>query len=141
MTPNIYRTHTNVALRPEHVGQDVRLSGWVHRKRDHGQLLFIDLRDHYGITQVVFTPNSEAFKAAEAVRLESVICVSGKVIARTAENVNPALPTGEVEVVVEALEVLSTAETLPFQVAGLQEIPEEQRLRYRFLDLRREKIH
>ncbi len=141
MPENKYRSHTNHALRPEHVGQDVRLSGWVHRKRDHGQLLFIDLRDHYGITQVVFTPNSEAFKAAESVRPESVISVSGKVLARTDENVNPTLPTGRIEVAAASLEVLSAAETLPFPVAGTQDIPEEQRLRYRFLDLRREKIH
>jgi aspartyl-tRNA synthetase len=141
MTENKYRTHTNDALRPEHVGRDVRLCGWVHRKRDHGQLLFIDLRDHYGITQVVFTPNSEAFEAAESIRLESVISVAGRVLARTDENINPALPTGQVEVAAKALEVLSAAETLPFQVAGTQEIPEEQRLRYRFLDLRRERIH
>ena len=141
MPENKYRTHTNHALRPEHVGQDVRLSGWVHRKRDHGQLLFIDLRDHYGITQVVFTPNSDAFKAAESVRPESVISVSGNVLARTDENVNPALPTGRIEVAAKSLEVLSAAETLPFPVAGTQDIPEEQRLRYRFLDLRREKIH
>ena len=136
-----YRTHKNDELRSEHVGRGVRVSGWVHRKRDHGNLLFIDLRDHYGITQVVFTPDSEAFKSAEAVKLESVICVAGKVIARTEENINPALPTGRVEVVANQLEVLSAAEVLPFQVAGIQEIPEEQRLRYRFLDLRREKIH
>ncbi len=141
MTQNKYRTHKNDELRPHHVGQEVRLSGWVHRKRDHGNLLFIDLRDHYGITQVVFTPNSAAFRAAETVRLESVITVAGKVIARTDENINPALPTGGVEVVAERLEVQSAADTLPFQVAGTQEIPEEQRLRYRFLDLRREKIH
>jgi len=141
MSENRYRTHTNAALRPEHVGRDVRLSGWVHRKRDHGQLLFIDLRDHYGVTQIVFTPNSDAFKAAEAVRVESVISVSGKVLARTDENINPALPTGQVEVVAQAMEVLSAAETLPFPVAGTQDIPEEQRLRYRFLDLRRDKIH
>jgi aspartyl-tRNA synthetase len=141
MSENRYRTHTNTALRPEHVGRDVRLSGWVHRKRDHGQLLFIDLRDHYGVTQIVFTPNSDAFKAAEAVRVESVISVSGKVLARTDENINPALPTGQVEVVAQAMEVLSAAETLPFPVAGTQDIPEEQRLRYRFLDLRRDKIH
>ncbi len=138
---NKYRTQKNDELRPEHVGRQARLSGWVHRKRDHGQLLFIDLRDHYGITQCVFTPDSEAFKAAESVRLESVIHVCGKVLARTDENVNPALPTGHVEVVAETLEVLSAADTLPFQVAGTQDIPEEQRLRYRFLDLRREKIH
>jgi len=141
MPENKYRTHTNADLRPQHVGRDVRLSGWVHRKRDHGQLLFIDLRDHYGITQIVFTPNSDAFKAAEAVRVESVISVSGKVLARTAENINPALPTGEIEVVAQSMDVLSAAETLPFPVAGTQEIPEEQRLRYRFLDLRRDKIH
>ncbi len=120
---------------------NVRLSGWVHRKRDHGQLLFIDLRDHYGVTQVVFTPESEAFKAAEGVKLESVICVTGRVIARTAENINPALPTGGIEVVAASLELLSAADTLPFQVAGTQEIPEEQRLRYRFLDLRRDQVH
>src|SRR5687767_8884087 len=138
---NRYRTHKNDELRPEHVAQSVRLSGWVHRKRDHGQLLFIDLRDHYGITQCVFTPNSDAFNAAENVRVESVILVSGRVLARGPENVNPTLPTGYVEVVVDVIEVLSAAEVLPFQVAGTQEIPEEQRLRYRFLDLRRDKIH
>ena len=136
-----YRTRTCDVLRPEHVGEPVKLSGWVHRKRDHGQLLFIDLRDHYGVTQCVFTPNSAAFAGAEAVRLESVIGVSGRVIGRTPENVNPALPTGQVEVAVESFELLSPAEVLPFQVAGTQEIPEEQRLRFRFLDLRREKIY
>ena len=140
-SPTRYRTHTNDELRPQHVGQPARLSGWVHRKRDHGQLLFIDLRDHYGVTQCVFTPDSEAFKTAEGIRVESVIQVSGRVLARTEENINPALPTGHVEVVADTLEVLSPAEMLPFQVAGTQEIPEEQRLRFRFLDLRREKIH
>ena len=140
-TGNKYRTHTNDQLCPDDVGQHVRLSGWVHRKRDHGNLLFIDLRDHYGVTQIVFTPNSEAFAGAETVRVESVIAISGKVIARTDENINPALPTGRIEVVADRLDVLSAADTLPFQVAGTQEIPEEQRLRYRFLDLRREKIH
>src|SRR5262249_42747360 len=119
----------------------VTLAGWVHRKRDHGQLLFIDLRDHYGITQCVFTPDSAAFRTAESVRVESVICVTGRVIGRTEENINPALPTGHIEVVVDRLDVLSPAELLPFQVAGTQEIPEEQRLRYRFLDLRRDKVH
>jgi aspartyl-tRNA synthetase len=138
---SIYRTHHCGALREEHVGQVVRLAGWVNRKRDHGQLLFIDLRDHYGVAQCVFTPDSKAFAIAESVRLESVIAVSGRVAARTAENINPTLPTGRVEVVVDRIEVLSPAETLPFQVAGTQDIPEEQRLRYRFLDLRREKLH
>jgi aspartyl-tRNA synthetase len=136
-----YRTHTCAALRPSDIGHRVKLSGWVHRKRDHGQLLFIDLRDHYGVTQCVFTPDSPAFAAAESVRLESVISVAGAVVGRTEENVNPTLPTGRIEVGVDGLEVLSMAETLPFQVAGTQEIPEDQRLRYRFLDLRREKVH
>ena len=138
---NPYRTHTCEVLRPEHVGQTVRLAGWVHRKRDHGNLLFVDLRDHYGLTQCVVTPGSPAFKLAEGLRNESVISVVGKVVSRTEENVNPALPTGFIEVDVDALDVLSSAETLPFQVSGTQEIPEDQRLRYRFLDLRREKIH
>src|SRR5262245_82233 len=136
-----YRSHNCAELRAANVGETVRLAGWVHRKRDHGHLLFIDLRDHYGITQVVFTPNSSAFRAAEAMRLESVISVAGKVVGRTEENINASLPTGLVEVVADRLEVLSTAETLPFQVAGTQEIPEDQRLRYRFLDLRRERAH
>ena len=136
-----YRTHTCDVLRPEQIGQAVRLAGWVHRKRDHGHLLFIDLRDHYGITQCVFTPDSSAFAAAESVRLESVISVSGKVLGRTEDNINPALPTGLIEVVADGLDVLSAADTLPFQIAGTQDIPEEQRLRYRFLDLRREKVH
>ena len=136
-----YRTHTCDVLGPDHIGQTVKLAGWVHRKRDHGQLLFIDLRDHYGLTQCVFTPDSSAFAAAESLRLESVVSVSGRVIGRTAENINPSLPTGLVEVAADHLEVLSTAETLPFQVSGPQDIPEEQRLRYRFLDLRREKVH
>jgi aspartyl-tRNA synthetase len=135
------RTHTCGVLRPDEIGQTVRLAGWVHRKRDHGQLLFIDLRDHYGVTQCVFTPESSAFAGAESVKLESVIAVTGRVIGRTEENINPSLPTGLVEVVVDRFELLSAAETLPFQVAGPQDIPEEQRLRYRFLDLRREKLH
>jgi aspartyl-tRNA synthetase len=136
-----YRTHTCAVLRPEHIGQTVRLAGWVHRKRDHGNLLFIDLRDHYGLTQCVVTPESPAFAIAEGLRNESVISVAGTVVGRTQENVNPGLPTGLIEVDVNAIDVLSAAETLPFQVSGTQEIPEEQRLRYRFLDLRREKIH
>src|SRR6476620_11675949 len=129
-----YRTHTCAVPRPEHIGQVVKLAGWIHRKRDHGGLLFIDLRDHYGLTQCVLTPSSQAFPIAESARLETVI-------GRTDENINPNLPTGRVEVDVDAIEILSPAETLPFQVGGTQEIPEEQRLRYRFLDLRREKIH
>ncbi|HKF66063.1 MAG TPA: amino acid--tRNA ligase-related protein, partial [Vicinamibacterales bacterium] len=136
-----YRSHTCAVLRPEHIGQTVKLAGWIHRIRDHGGLLFIDLRDHYGVTQCVLTPSSSAFAAAEAAKFESVISVQGKVIGRTDENINPNLPTGRIEVDVDALEMLSPADVLPFQVAGTQEIPEEQRLRYRFLDLRRERIH
>ncbi|HET6346576.1 MAG TPA: amino acid--tRNA ligase-related protein, partial [Myxococcota bacterium] len=136
-----YRTHSCGALRRDHVGQEVRLAGWVHRKRDHGNLLFIDLRDHYGVTQCVVTAGSEAFDVAAALRLEAVVSVRGKVVARDTESTNKALATREIEVTVSAVEVLGGAETLPFQVTSQVEIPEEQRLRYRFLDLRREKLH
>ncbi|MDJ0388626.1 aspartate--tRNA ligase [Roseomonas sp. E05] len=136
-----YRTHTCGALRASDAGQTARLSGWVHRKRDHGGLLFIDLRDHYGVTQCVFPAGSEVFKAAEAVRPESVITVTGEVVLREPGTVNDKLPTGAVELRVKSLEVQSSAEVLPIQVAGDQEFPEDLRLRYRFLDLRREKQH
>ena len=134
-----YRTHTCAALRASDAGQTVRLSGWVHRKRDHGGLLFIDLRDRYGLTQCVFPSGSIVFEAAEAARPESVITVTGKVVLREAGTVNDKLPTGEVEIQVHEIEVQSHAEVLPIQVAGEQEFPEDLRLRYRFLDLRREK--
>jgi len=136
-----YRTHTCGALRPEHVGETVRLSGWVHRVRDHGGLLFIDLRDHYGLTQVVADPDSPAFAAAEAVRAEWVVCVDGTVKARTDDTVNPGLPTGAVEVFLSGLEVLSAARDLPMPVFGDVDYPEDIRLKYRFLDLRREQLH
>ncbi|MCW5695412.1 MAG: aspartate--tRNA ligase [Bauldia sp.] len=136
-----YRSHTCGDLRPGDVGKTVRLSGWVHRVRDHGGLLFIDLRDHYGITQVVADPDSAAFSAAEKVRSEWVIRIDGEVKARTPETVNAALPTGAVEVFARDLEVLSTAAELPLPVFGDQEYPEDTRLRYRFLDLRRERLH
>jgi len=138
---HLYRSHTCGALRADDVGKTVRLSGWVHRVRDHGGLLFIDLRDHYGVTQVVADPDSPAFKAAEKVRAEWVIRVDGAVKARTPETVNPNLATGEIEVFARELEVLSTADELPMPVFGDQEYPEETRLTYRFLDLRREKLH
>src|ERR1043166_5983013 len=112
---NRYRTHPCNLLRATDVGRIVRLSGWVHRKRDHGQLLFIDLRDHYGITQCVFTPNSPVFDVATSAKLETVISVAGNVVGRAEEYVNPALPTGRVELAVEQLDVLSAAEPLPFQ--------------------------
>jgi aspartyl-tRNA synthetase len=136
-----YRSHTCGDLRPDHVGETVRLSGWVHRVRDHGGLLFIDLRDHYGLTQVVADPDSPAFKAAEKVRAEWVIRIDGPVKARTPETVNPNLPTGAVEVFADDLEVLSTAAELPVPVFGDLDYPEETRLKYRFLDLRRDKLH
>ena len=136
-----YRSHTCGALRDTHVGETVRLSGWVHRKRDHGNLLFIDLRDHYGLTQVVIDVDSSAFKVAEGLRSESVIRVDGKVVARTGDTINDNLPTGRIEVKAEVVEVLSAAADLPMPVFGDSEYPEDIRLRYRFLDLRRERLH
>ncbi|MGH6832237.1 MAG: OB-fold nucleic acid binding domain-containing protein, partial [Methyloceanibacter sp.] len=136
-----YRTHTCGELRKEDVGKTVRLSGWVHRLRDHGGLLFIDLRDHYGLTQAVADPKSPAFKEAEKLKPEWVVRIDGEVVARTAETVNPNLPTGAVEVRIKTLEVLSEAEELPLPVFGEPDYPEETRLRYRFLDLRRESLH
>ena len=136
-----YRSHTCGALRKGDVGAAVRLSGWVHRVRDHGGLLFIDLRDHYGLTQVVADPDSPAFKAAETVRSEWVIRVDGSVRDRPAGTVNPDLPTGEVEVFAGEIEVLSVAKELPVPVFGEPDYPEDLRLQYRFLDLRRETLH
>ena len=136
-----YRTHTCGQLRAAEVGKPARLSGWVHRKRDHGQLLFIDLRDHHGITQCVINAGSASFEAASALRLESVVTMTGTVVARGADAVNPKLPTGEVELAVDELRVEAPAEVLPLQVASDAEFPEDTRLRYRFLDLRREKLH
>jgi aspartyl-tRNA synthetase len=141
MTMHAYRTHTCGALRAADTGQVARLSGWVHAKRDHGGLLFIDLRDHYGITQCVFPAGSPAFDAADAVRPESVITVTGEAVHREAGTVNPRLPTGEVELRAAELTVQSAAEVLPMQVAGEEKFPEDIRLTYRFLDLRREKLH
>jgi aspartyl-tRNA synthetase len=136
-----YRTHTCAALTVGDVGNNVRLSGWVHRVRDHGGLLFIDLRDHYGMTQLVIDPDSAAFKLAETVRSEWVIRVDGEVKARTPETANPKQPTGAVEVFIRELEVLGEAKELPLPVFGEPDYPEDIRLRYRFLDLRRETLH
>jgi aspartyl-tRNA synthetase len=138
---HIYRSHTCGELSRAHANEVARLSGWVFRKRDHGSLLFIDLRDHYGITQVVIQPDRAFFDACQKVRLESVITVTGRVILRSPDTVNPEMSTGEVEMVAEECVVQSTAETLPLYLAGEEEGPEEIRLRYRFLDLRRERIH
>jgi aspartyl-tRNA synthetase len=136
-----YRTHTCGALRAQEIGSTVRLSGWCHRIRDHGGLLFIDLRDHYGLTQVVADPDSPAFKTAEKLRSEWVVRVDGRVRRRPGGTENPDLPTGEVEVFATEIEVLGPAAELPMPVFGDQEYPEEIRLKYRFLDLRRDRLH
>ena len=136
-----YRTHKCAELRDSHVGETVRLSGWVHRKRDHGGVLFVDLRDHYGLTQIVADTDSPALPILEALRLESVITIDGEVKARSASTVNAHLPTGQIEVFARSVTVLSKSEELPLPVAGEQEYPEETRLKYRFLDLRRETLH
>ncbi len=136
-----YRTHNCGELRDSAVGGQVRLSGWVHRKRDHGNLLFVDLRDHHGITQIVTDVDDEAFGALEGVRVESVVTVTGKVVRRAAEAVNPNLPTGEIEIHAGEVAIQSAAQELPLPVFGEQDYPEEIRLRYRYLDLRRERLH
>jgi aspartyl-tRNA synthetase len=136
-----YRTHTCGALRETDIGQTVRLSGWVHRVRDHGGLLFVDLRDHYGMTQCVADPDSPAFKVVETLRSEWVVRIEGRVRKRPAGTDNPEMPTGAVEVFVSDVEVLGPAGDLPMPVFGDQEYPEEIRLKYRFLDLRRERLH
>ncbi len=138
---SIYRSHSCADLTESNVGETATLSGWVHRKRDHGNLLFIDLRDHYGLTQCVIETGAERFDVLERVRPESVIKVTGPVVARSADTVNTSLPTGHVEIRIEAVEVLSSSEELPLQVFGDQVYPEDTRLRYRFLDLRREQLH
>jgi len=141
MPIHAYRTHTCGALRHADAGKTARLSGWVHRKRDHGQLLFIDLRDHYGVTQTVIDVSSPLFKQADALKLESVVTLTGTVVERSAETVNPKLPTGEVELQIAEIAVRSEAEPLPFPVNIDAEYPEDMRLKYRFLDLRREAVH
>ena len=138
---HIFRTHTCGELNKTHVGQSVRLSGWIHRKRDHGGLLFIDLRDHYGLTQCVIEPESPHFNTAEHARTESVLTVTGRVVARTDDTVNENLPTGHIEVRIDDLTVQSAAAELPLPVFGEPDYPEDIRLRYRFLDLRRESLH
>jgi aspartyl-tRNA synthetase len=136
-----YRTKTCGALREADIGQEARLSGWCHRIRDHGGVLFIDLRDHYGLTQVVADPDSPAFKVAETLRSEWVVRIDGKVRKRPEGTLNPELPTGAVEVYIREIEVLGPAGELPMPVFGEHDYPEEIRLKYRFLDLRREKLH
>src|SRR5882757_3584816 len=136
-----YRTHTCAEPRTSNVGETVRLSGWIHRKRDHGHLLFVDLRDHYGITQIVTDTESPAFKTLDRLRVESVVTIEGEVVARSPETVNANLPTGEIEVRAGAVTVQSAASELPMPVFGDADYPEEIRLKYRYLDLRREQLH
>jgi aspartyl-tRNA synthetase len=136
-----YRTHTCGALRAADTGKTVRLSGWIHRKRDHGGLMFVDLRDHYGLTQLVLSPETPGFDLVEHIRAESVIRVDGEVVARSADTVNPNLPTGEIEIRVRHVDVLSAASELPLPVFGEPDYPEEIRLKNRHLDLRRETLH
>src|SRR5437764_2837234 len=136
-----YRSHNCGALRESDIGEVARLSGWCHRIRDHGGLLFIDLRDHYGMTQCVADPDSRAFKLVETLRSEWVVRVEGKVRRRPAGTENADLPTGALEVVMTEVEVLGAAAELPMPVFGEQDYPEDIRLKYRFLDLRREKLH
>ncbi len=136
-----YRTHTCAELRSEHVGETVRLSGWLHRKRDHGGLLFVDLRDHYGLTQCVIEPESSHFVAVEGAHNECVLTVSGRVVARSEDTINRDLPTGEVEIRIDEFDIQSEADDLPLPVFGEPHYPEDLRLRYRFLDMRRETLH
>ena len=136
-----YRTHNCQELRPTHVGQKARLSGWVHRKRDHGGVLFIDVRDHYGLTQCVVNPDNKDFAAIEALKVESVVCFTGDVVARVGETINNNLATGGIELRIESFELLSAADTLPLQVNSDDDSGEDVRLKYRYLDLRRERIH
>jgi aspartyl-tRNA synthetase len=138
---HVYRTHTCGALRAADTGQTVRLSGWIHRKRDHGGLMFVDLRDHYGLTQLVLHPETPGFALVEHLRAESVIRIDGEVVARSPDTVNPNLPTGEVEIRVKSVDVLSEAAELPLPVFGEPDYPEEIRLKNRHLDLRRETLH
>ncbi len=136
-----YRTHTCAQLRGSDVGSSVRLSGWIHRKRDHGGLLFVDLRDHYGLTQIVMDTDSDAFKLLDRARAESVVTIDGDVVARGEATVNPNLPTGAIEVRARGVTVQSEAQELPMPVFGDTDYPEDIRLKYRYLDLRRERLH
>ena len=136
-----YRTHNCSELTKKDSGKSIKLSGWIHRKRDHGNLLFFDLRDHYGLTQCVIENNSNFFKEIEKVKPESVVCVLGKVVNRSQDTINKELSTGEIEIVISSFEVLSLAKDLPMPVFGEQDYPEETRLKYRFIDLRRQEMH
>ena len=136
-----YRTNTCSELTKKDAGKIVKLAGWIHRKRDHGNLLFFDLRDHYGLTQCVVENKATFFKDVEKVKPESVVCVSGKVVKRSIDTINKDLFTGEIEISLSSFEILSAAKDLPMPVFGEQDYPEETRLKYRFIDLRRHEMH
>ena len=136
-----YRSHNCVELTEANVGQQVKLSGWINRKRDHGQLVFVDLRDHYGLTQCVADSSDASFETVEATRLESVVTITGTVLKRSEDTINKALPTGHIEVRIDAFEVQSNADTLPLQVNSDEDSGEDTRLRYRYLALRRSRPH
>ena len=138
---NKYRTHTCSEITKKNANETVKLSGWIHRKRDHGNLLFFDLRDHFGLTQCVIENSNKFFKVAEKIKPESVVTVSGKVVVRSSDTINKELFTGEVEVKIFSFEILSESNDLPMPVFGQQDYPEETRLKYRFLDLRRDEMH
>ena len=138
---NKYRTHNCSELGEKDINKVVQISGWLHRKRDHGNLLFIDLRDHYGITQCVIENNNKFFPILEKSKPESVLTISGKVVARSSGTVNLELKTGKIEISIQSVEILSNAEDLPMPVFGEQDYPEDIRLKYRFLDLRRDETH
>ena len=135
-----FRTHTCGGLRKSDVGKKAKLAGWIHSVRDHGGVIFIDLRDHYGKTQIVVNPKMDFYQELEKWRVETVVSFTGNVVARTPETVNPKLATGEIELVAEEMEVLGETEQVPFQVAKDELVPEALRLEYRFLDLRRESL-
>ena len=138
---NKYRTHNCSELRKEHVGKDVILSGWINKKRDHGNLLFIDLRDNYGITQCIIDKENSNFIKLEKIQLETVVTIKGKVVNRSDESINKEIQTGDIEVGIQTFQVLGTCKELPLPVFSDQEYAEDIRLKYRFLDLRRKKIH
>lgn len=136
-----FRTHNCGELQKEDAGKKVKLAGWIHSVRDHGGVIFIDLRDHFGITQIVINPDMAFYQELERWRIESVVSFAGSILERSPENVNPKIPTGELELIAEEMEILGEAEMIPFQVAKDDMAPEALRLKYRFLDLRREKLH
>ena len=136
-----YRTHNCGELRKNNIGEEARLSGWIHRKRDHGNLLFVDLRDHFGLTQCVIDVSNTLFSKIETLRVETVVCLTGKIVKRDADTINPKIPTGEIEIGISEIEILGPSDPLPLQVNSEEDYGEEVRLRYRFLDLRRERMH